>query len=166
LRVAMITPFKIQVDEEKLSELRRRLQNTRWPYQIPDSDWRSGTDVEYLKELVQYWLDGFDWREQEASLNRFAQFTTDVEGTTIHFVHERGNGPKPFPLILTHGWPDSFYRFYKLIPRLTDPAAFGIATDWLSVCGSKKLVSPHFLNRSDSGGGAFRWIVGLGKNCG
>ena len=125
----MITPFKIQVDEEKLSELRRRLQNARWPYQIPDSDWRSGTDVEYLKELVQYWLDGFDWREQEASLNRFAQFTTDVEGTTIHFVHERGNGPKPFPLILTHGWPDSFYRFYKLIPRLTDPAAFGGRAD-------------------------------------
>ena len=70
VRLRMITPFTIQVDEEKLSDLRQRLQNTRWPYQVPGSEWRSGTDVEYLKELVQYWLDGFNWREQEASLNR------------------------------------------------------------------------------------------------
>ena len=79
----------------------------------------------YLRELITYWRDRFDWRSQEALLNRFQHYRGEVDGTRIHFIHERGQGPSPLPLILTHGYPDSFFRFYKLIPLLTDPAAHG-----------------------------------------
>ena len=74
---------------------------------------------------MSYWKNGFDWREQEGRLNRFAQFRADVDGLGIHFIYKRGNGPNPTPLLLTHDWPDSFYRFYKLIPMLTDPERLG-----------------------------------------
>jgi hypothetical protein len=104
--------------------LRQRLKNTRWSYQVKDNSWDAGTDLDYLKELVAYWLDTYDWRKHEADLNRFAHFRTEVDDIGIHFIHERGKGPKPFPLILTHGWPDSFCRFTKfaLFPAdLTHP---------------------------------------------
>jgi pimeloyl-ACP methyl ester carboxylesterase len=87
--------------------------------------WDSGTNLAYLKELVSYWQHDFDWRVQEAKLNQFAQFRTQITGLGVHFVHQRGKGPNPLPLLLTHGWPDSFYRFHKLIPLLTDPASHG-----------------------------------------
>jgi microsomal epoxide hydrolase len=81
--------------------------------------------LDYLKELVHYWQDGYAWRMHEQVLNEFAHFKTDVDDIGIHFIHERGKGPNPFPLILTHGYPDSFLRFTKIIPILTDPEAFG-----------------------------------------
>jgi pimeloyl-ACP methyl ester carboxylesterase len=87
--------------------------------------WEAGTDLDYLKELVDYWQNSFNWRTQEAVLNQFAHFKTEVEGCGIHFIHERGKGPDPFPIVLTHGYPDSFYRFAKIIPFLTDPESHG-----------------------------------------
>lgn len=82
-------------------------------------------DRGYLGELIRYWLHDFDWRSQEAKINRLAQFRASIEGLQIHFIHERGKGANPFPLILTHGYPDSFCRFAKIIPMLTDPESFG-----------------------------------------
>jgi pimeloyl-ACP methyl ester carboxylesterase len=120
-----ISPFKIDIAADVLSDLHRRLQNTRWSYQIEKTNWQAGADLTYLKELVAYWKDRYDWRKQEAALNEFAHFKTSVDDIGIHFIHQRGKGPNPFPLILTHGYPDSFYRFAKLIPLLTDPASHG-----------------------------------------
>jgi len=125
LKTGKLTSFKIDVDEEVLSDLRRRLENTRWPAHVKGASWEAGADPDYLKELVDYWLRTFDWRRRETELNKFHHFKTDVAGTGIHFIHERGKGPHPYPLILTHGYPDSFYRFAKLIPQLTDPLSFG-----------------------------------------
>ena len=120
-----IEPFKINVSEDVLSDLQQRLKNTRWSYQIEGTGWDAGTDVEYLTNLLNYWQDDYDWRKHERALNQFAHFKTTVDDIGIHFIHVRGKGPDPFPLILTHGYPDSFYRFAKIIPMLTDPAAFG-----------------------------------------
>ena len=120
-----ITPFTIDVAPELLSDLQNRLKNTRWLQQRENADWDAGTNLDYLKELVDFWRDAFDWRKQEALLNRFAHFKTEVDGMGIHYIHERGKGLNPFPLLLTHGYPDSFYRFAKLIPMLTDPESFG-----------------------------------------
>ncbi len=117
--------FWIDIAPSVLSDLRQRLEHTRWPSQVEGTAWKAGTDSKYLGELVEYWLHGYDWTKQQAALNRFAHFKVDVDGSGIHFIHERGKGPNPFPLILTHGWPDSFYRFVKLIPLLIDPVSCG-----------------------------------------
>jgi pimeloyl-ACP methyl ester carboxylesterase len=119
------TPFTINVAQDVLEDLQLRLKNTRWSYQIEGIGWDAGTDLNYLKQLVAYWQADFDWRKQEASLNKFHHFATEVDDTSIHFIHERGKGPNPFPLLLTHGYPDSFYRFAKIIPMLTDPESYG-----------------------------------------
>jgi pimeloyl-ACP methyl ester carboxylesterase len=120
-----VSPFRIEVPAEVLGDLRQRLLHTRWSYQVAGTNWEAGTDLNYLKELVAYWRDTYDWRRHEAALNQFAHFKTEVDDIGIHFIHERGKGPNPFPLILTHGYPDSFYRFAKIIPMLTDPESFG-----------------------------------------
>jgi len=116
---------KITVAAEVLNDLQQRVNRTRWSYQIAGTGWDSGTDVEYLMDLVSYWQHGYDWRTQERALNQFAHFKTNVDDIGIHFIYERGKGPNPFPLILTHGYPDSFIRFTKIIPMLTDPENFG-----------------------------------------
>jgi microsomal epoxide hydrolase len=120
-----IHPFKIDISTAVLEDLRSRLAATRWPEGLRDPGWNDGTSEVYLKELLQRWQHGFDWRAQEQAINQFAQFRTEVHGVGIHFIHERGRGGRPLPLILTHGYPDSFLRFRKLIPMLTDPAAHG-----------------------------------------
>ena len=120
-----VSEFGINVAPEVLKDLGQRLKNTRWSYQVDGTKWDAGTDLDYLKELVAYWQDTYDWRKHETALNRFAHFKTKVDDIGIHFIHERGKGPNPFPLILTHGYPDLFYRFAKLIPMLTDPESFG-----------------------------------------
>ncbi len=117
--------FHIQVEEEVLNDLRDKLGHIRWPDQMDGSGWEQGTELGYLQSLVAYWRDSFDWRAQEAELNRSAQFRAKVDGLSIHFIHERGVGPNPLPIILTHGWPDSFTRYQKIIPLLTDPARHG-----------------------------------------
>ena len=118
-------PFRIQVPEEVLDDLRDRLRRTRWPDQIPDSGWTYGTDLAYLQELVAHWRERFDWRRQEAVLNTLPQFRADVDGFGLHYVHVRGRGPSPLPLIIIHGWPGSFVEFTDIIGPLTDPAAHG-----------------------------------------
>ena len=118
-------PFTIEVPAELLDDLRSRLARTRWPDPLPYRGWAAGADISYHKELVAYWTSAFDWRAQEQYLNSFAQFTADIGGQQVHFVHERGRGPDPFPLVLTHGWPSTFAELLKLAPLLTDPAAHG-----------------------------------------
>jgi pimeloyl-ACP methyl ester carboxylesterase len=117
--------FTIHVSERVLTDLRRRLANTRWPDEAPNSGWGMGTNLAYMKELADYWQNSYDWRKNETYLNTFKHFRADVDGVGIHFIHERGVGPNPMPIILTHGWPDSFYRYHKVIPMLTDPARYG-----------------------------------------
>lgn len=115
-----ITPFRISIDQTALDDLRYRLLRTRWPHEIRGSKWEYGTDLSYMKNLVRYWLENFDWRKQEEELNQFAQYKADVDGLSIHYIHERGRGPNPIPLIITHGWPGTFAEMLKIIPRLTD----------------------------------------------
>ena len=118
-------PFRLDVPQETLDDLRARLERTRWPDEIPGSEWRYGSNLAYVQRLVERWRDGFDWRAQEAELNAFAQYRVPLGGIDLHFVHEPGVGPDPMPLLLVHGWPGSVWEFHDLIPRLTDPARFG-----------------------------------------
>jgi pimeloyl-ACP methyl ester carboxylesterase len=120
-----IPSFTIDIPQASLDDVQVRLGRTRWPDGIEGAGWDYGTNLDYLKSLVDYWQHEFDWRAQEAKLNQFAQFRTEIDGLGIHFIYERGKGPNPTPLILTHGWPDSFYRMHKIIPLLTDPARYG-----------------------------------------
>ncbi|MBB5789293.1 epoxide hydrolase family protein [Jiangella mangrovi] len=121
-------PFDPRATDAELDDLRRRLRATRWPDAPEDAGWSLGTDVGYLRELVEYWADGFDWRAQEEALARLPRFRVTVGGLRIHLVHARAAAPAPqpaIPLILTHGWPDSFWRYTKVIELLTDPGAHG-----------------------------------------
>jgi len=119
-------PFQIHVSDEVLSDLRDRLRNTRWPPAAPGERWEQGTDLEYLRGLLGYWAEGFDWRARERDLNRFHHFRAAIDGVAIHFVHERARQGKGLPLILTHGWPSAFVEILPLVPLLTDPGAHGI----------------------------------------
>ena len=120
-----ISPFQIDIDKAILEDLRSRLLATRWPDQLDGSDWIYGTNVDYLKELVSYWINEFDWFAQQKMLNNFQHFTTIVEGHDVHFIKEDGKGPKPMPLVITHGWPSTILEMYKIIPMLADPASYG-----------------------------------------
>ena len=120
-----ITNFDISVENSTLDQLRDRLINTRYTDEITGSGWNYGTDLSYLKELVQYWHSDFNWSKQQALINSFSHFRTTVDDINIHFIHEKGKGPDPFPLIITHGWPGTFFEMYKVIPMLTDPQSFG-----------------------------------------
>ena len=118
-------PFRIAVEEATLLDLKRRLDATRWPDEVSESDWTFGTDLGYLKSVVDYWRSDYDWREQEKRLNRFRQFTARLDDVDVHFIHEQGEGSAPVPLLLTHGWPGSIVEFHELIPLLTHPSAHG-----------------------------------------
>jgi pimeloyl-ACP methyl ester carboxylesterase len=124
-----VQPFRIAVADGVLADLRERLARTRFPDEIEGGGWTYGTDLSYLKSLVAYWRDRYDWRAAETTLNAFPQFRATVshpsENLGIHFIHVRGTGPKPFPLVVTHGWPGSVAEFTKIIGPLTDPAAHG-----------------------------------------
>ncbi|MDE2405564.1 MAG: epoxide hydrolase [Sphingomonadales bacterium] len=120
-----IEPFSIAVPESVLTDLRERLARTRWTPDFANDDWRYGANAAYLRDLAGYWRDGYDWRAREAEINRLPHFRTVIDGLPIHFVHVRGRGPAPRPLLLSHGWPWTFLDFGKLIGPLTDPAAHG-----------------------------------------
>ncbi len=120
-----IVPFKIRVPDAALTDLKQRLARTRFPGEITGSEWDYGTNLAYLKELVAYWQQKFDWRAAEKQLNQFDQFTTNIDGIEIHFIHQRSKNPNALPLAITHGWPGSVVEFTKIIPLLTDPAAHG-----------------------------------------
>jgi pimeloyl-ACP methyl ester carboxylesterase len=117
--------FSLNVPDAAIADLRERLARTRFPDQAPGEPWAYGTDVAYLRELVEYWRTGFDWRAQEARLNAFPQYKASLHDIDVHFLHVLGQGPDPCPLLLMHGWPGSVFEFLDLIPRLTDPARFG-----------------------------------------
>src|SRR6266700_975011 len=118
-------PFKVHISQETLDNLRTRLEQTRWPDEIEGAGWDYGTNLAYLKTLVNYWQNDFDWRTQEQAINRFSRFKANIDGLNIHFIHERGKGPNPIPLLLLHGWPSSFIQMLKILPLLTDPASYG-----------------------------------------
>src|SRR5262245_28458547 len=118
-------PYKIHVSDETLRDLKERLRHTRFPDTIAGSGVEDGTDTQYLKELVAYWAKDFDWRKQERRLNQLHHYRAEIDGLRIHFVHERGKGPNPIPVLMLHGWPSTFVQFEKIIPLLTDPAAHG-----------------------------------------
>jgi len=119
-----VAKYLINVPQQTLDDLNARLRQTRWADEIADG-WTLGTEHRELRALVDYWTSGFDWRRQEDAINRFAQFRTTVNGTGVHFIHERGVGDRPLPIVLTHGYPDSILRFAKIIPMLTHPEAHG-----------------------------------------
>jgi len=118
-------PFTLSVPDTAIADLRVRLALTRFPDQAPGEPWQFGTDVTWLRDLVRYWHDRFDWRAQEAALNAFPQFKVALAGIDLHYLHVPGVGPNPAPLLLLHGWPGSVFEFLDIIPRLTDPARFG-----------------------------------------
>ncbi len=122
---AVPQPFRLAVDEAAIADLHARLVRVRWPDEAPAPAWRYGTSVDFMRELVDYWRARFDWRATEAALNAFPQYTTAIDGIDVHFLHVAGKGPRPVPLLLSHGWPGSVLEFLKIIPLLTDPAAHG-----------------------------------------
>jgi pimeloyl-ACP methyl ester carboxylesterase len=124
-RQSDIESFEFHVSAEELEDLGRRLASARWPGDSPGEPWSHGTDRAYLQELVSYWRDQYDWRAHEAELNSFNHFTTTIDGQPLHFVHHRGRGANPMPLVMTHGWPGTIWEILPSIRALTDPAAAG-----------------------------------------
>lgn len=120
-----VRPFEIAVEQAVLDDLQARLNLTRWPDEVAGSGWGYGSNLDYMKELVEYWRTGFDWRAQERQLNAFNHCRSRVDGLDIHFIHERGVGPAPMPLVITHGWPSCFFEMTKIIPLLADPGSYG-----------------------------------------
>ncbi|MBP2433776.1 epoxide hydrolase family protein [Bradyrhizobium elkanii] len=125
-----ISPFRIAVSDDVLEDLRSRLRRTRWPEAELVDDWSQGAPLQWIKDVCHYWAETYDWRQREAWLNRFSQFTTEIDGLDIHFIHVRSKHPEARPLIITHGWPGSVVEFHKVIEPLTDPVAHGgVAAD-------------------------------------
>jgi pimeloyl-ACP methyl ester carboxylesterase len=120
-----IAPFRIATPDEQLTDLRDRLRATRWPEAETVDDWSQGIPLAYVKELCHYWSDEYDWRRTESRLNSIPQFTTELDGLKVHFLHVRSPHPGALPLIVTHGWPGSVVEFMKVIGPLTDPVAHG-----------------------------------------
>jgi epoxide hydrolase len=120
-----VTPFRIEIPEADLEDLRERLQRTRWPEEETVQDWSQGVPLAYLQELCRYWADDYDWKETEARLNKLPQFRTEIDGLGIHFLHVRSPHPDALPLVITHGWPGSIVEFLKVIGPLVDPTAHG-----------------------------------------
>jgi hypothetical protein len=143
--------FKIAVPDALLSDLKDRLSRVRYPIDFANENWAYGTNRAYLEEMVAYWRDHYDWRKHEAEINRFSHYRTTIDGVPIHFIHEPGKGPKPIPLILSHGWPWTFWDLAKVIRPLADPAAFGgdpadafdvVVPSLLGFCFSSPLTKP------------------------
>src|ERR1041385_782766 len=120
-----IVPFKIQVPDAALADLKRRLSQGRFADELSDSGWDYGTNLAYLKRLVEYWRDKYDWKAQERRLNGFDQFKTTIDGVDIHFIHQRSKNANAIPILLLNGWPSSIVEYEKVIGPLTDPVAYG-----------------------------------------
>ena len=120
-----VKPFKIAISDAVLTDLKQRLENTRWPETETVNDWSQGVPLHYAQELCDYWLNEYDWRARETLLNKYEQFTTELNGLDIHFIHARSPHPNARPLIITHGWPGSIAEFQKVLGPLTDPVAHG-----------------------------------------
>src|SRR5262245_14576003 len=120
-----IREFRIDVPQADVDDLHDRLARVRWPAALPGTGWERGVPVDYLAALTEYWRDSYDWRAQEAALNKFPQFTTEIDGQTIHFLHVRSPEPDALPLIVTHGYPSSVAELTGILGPLTDPRAYG-----------------------------------------
>jgi epoxide hydrolase len=120
-----IRPFRVEIPPAKLDDLTDRLGRTRWPDELPDVGWSRGVPLGYLKELTEYWQNGYDWRLWEAKLNTFSQFTATIDGQNIHFLHVRSPEPGALPLLVSHGYPSSVVEFLSIIGPLTDPVSHG-----------------------------------------
>lgn len=120
-----IRPFRIDIPQGDLDDLQTRLDRIRWPDELPDVDWTYGVTLGYVKGLAERWRTSFDWRKVEARINEVPQFTTTIDGQSVHFLHVRSPEPDAFPVVLTHGWPGSFVEFLDVIGPLTDPRAHG-----------------------------------------
>ncbi|HJQ03718.1 MAG TPA: epoxide hydrolase [Jatrophihabitans sp.] len=118
-------PYKLDYPQEALDDLRERLANIRWPQGLPEDGWARGVPQDYLRELVEYWRDHYDWRKAEAELNQYPQFTTTIDGARVYFIHVRSPEPTAVPLLITHGWPGSVAEFLEVIGPLTDPRSHG-----------------------------------------
>lgn len=118
-------PFTIAVSDEAIAHLKRRIAEMRWPDEVNDADWSYGASLPFMRRVADHWATGFDWRARESKLNELPHFTLPVDGIDVHFIHQRGSGPAPFPLVITHGWPGSFSEMIPVLPMLTDPASFG-----------------------------------------
>ncbi|HEX6034436.1 MAG TPA: epoxide hydrolase [Anaerolineales bacterium] len=124
-----IRPYEIAIPQKELKDLQKRIENTRWPSQGAGEGWTRGMPLEYTKKLAEYWATKFDWREQEAKLNKYPQFVTEIDGQTIHFLHVRSSEPNAIPLLLFHGYPSSFVEFLHVLDPLTNPSGSGNATE-------------------------------------
>ena len=120
-----ITPFAVAIDDDQLLDLKLRLQHTRWPDASSAQDWEDGADLAFMQRLTQFWRTEFDWRAQEAKLNELPQYIAEQEGLATHFVHQPGNGPNPYPLLIGHGWPGTGFDLRRIIPFLADPGRHG-----------------------------------------
>ncbi len=120
-----INPFRIDVPEDVLVDLQRRLEHTRWPERETVDDWSQGVPLAYIRELCGHWAHSYDWRATEARLNAFPQFRAEIDGLGIHFLHVRSPHPHALPLVLTHGWPGSIVEFLEVIGPLVDPPTYG-----------------------------------------
>ena len=120
-----VQPFTINIADEVLEDMYDRLRRTRFPEDYANDDWEYGFNTDYLRELVAYWIDEFDWREQERQMNELSHYRMDWDGLPLHFIHEKGKGSDPMPLLLHHGWPWTFWDLKRVIGPLTDPAAHG-----------------------------------------
>ena len=119
-------PFSIDIDQAALDDLRYRLKRVRWPADYANGDWGYGANRDYLEQVIEYWLSSYDWREHEKEMNSFQHFKVTIDDVPVHYIYERGKGPDPIPIILTHGYPMTFWDFNKVIRPLADPAAHGL----------------------------------------
>ena len=120
-----IHPLRVEIPQSDLDDINERLARVRWPDELSGVGWDYGVPSDYVRDLVNYWANDFDWRKQETKLNAYQQFTTDIDGQRVHFIHVRSPEPDALPLILTHGWPMSVFEYVDLIDPLTNPTAHG-----------------------------------------
>lgn len=120
-----VTPFTISIPDEDLKDMNERLRRTRYPVDFANDDWRYGYNTDYHKQLVDYWINEYDWRDVERRMNELPHFKTELMGVPLHFIHVKGKGPNPMPLLIHHGWPWTFWDLRKVIGPLSDPASYG-----------------------------------------
>jgi pimeloyl-ACP methyl ester carboxylesterase len=154
-------PFHIAVPPDVLHDLRLRLDRTEWPRLVASEPWSDGTDAAFMRKLVSHWRSGFDWRAQEQAMNALPQFLATIHGARIHFVHVRGRGPHPTPIVLTNGWPSTFLEYRRLIPLLTDPARYGGDPEDAFDVVIPSLPGFGFSDRPDAPGMNVEWIATL-----
>jgi len=160
MMTAVPEPFTVHIGDAVLGDLRARIRNTRWPDQVPGVGWQQGTELEYLRALLAYWADGFDWRARERELNAFRHYRVELDGVRVHCVHAPARHGDGVPLILTHGWPSTFVELLGLVPLLTDPAAHGIDGPAFDLV-LPSLPGYGFSERPARTGVNYRYVAGL-----